>query len=141
VLRYFDPKEPVTIQYDSSNFGLVATLLQGAQPVFMLCGSLLRQRKTTHKLKRNIWRFFSLANDFTNTCGWRNIEVESDHKPLEDIFRKPICDVPKRLQRMLLSLQKYNVNVSYKKGKLMYIANLSEDQHIPRNRGSQSSFQ
>jgi hypothetical protein len=70
--------------------------------------------------------------------GLRNIEVESDHKPLEDIFRKPICDAPMRLQRMLLSLQKYNVNLSYKKVKLMYIADIlsrtttkeiSEDQH------------
>jgi hypothetical protein len=35
VLRYFDPKEPVTIQCDSSSFGLGATLLQVDQPVFL----------------------------------------------------------------------------------------------------------
>ena len=32
-------------------------------------------------------------------------EVQTDHKPLENIFRKPLLSSPKRLQRMLLHLQ------------------------------------
>ena len=50
------------------------------------------------------------------------IYVETDHKPLEDIFKKSLYDAPARLQRMLLRLQRYNIEVSYKKGPLMYIA-------------------
>ncbi|CAB4035935.1 Hypothetical predicted protein [Paramuricea clavata] len=34
---------------------------------------------------------------------------------------KPIHSSPKQLQRMLLALQNYNLNVQYKKGKLMWI--------------------
>ena len=48
--------------------------------------------------------------------------VESDHKPLQAIFKKSILTAPSRLQRMLLRLQRYNLEVHYKKGKEMYIA-------------------
>ena len=44
--------------------------------------------------------------------------METDHQPLETIVLKP----PKRLQRMLLQPQKYNLAVKYKKGQLMYVA-------------------
>jgi len=47
-----------------------------------------------------------------------------DHKALETIFKKPLITAPKRLQRMLLQLQKYNLLVIYKPGKRMYIADM-----------------
>jgi len=50
------------------------------------------------------------------------ITVESDHKPLEIIFKKPIADSSKRYQLMLLYLQKYSLKVTYKKGSLLSIA-------------------
>ena len=50
------------------------------------------------------------------------IRVESDHKPLEAIFSKPLHSVPKQLQRMLLRLQQYNLQVVYKKGTQMFLA-------------------
>ena len=65
--------------------------------------------------------------------------VESDHKPLETIFRQPIHSAPKRLQRMRLRLQSYDIRVEYKKGATMYLAdtlsraylNVSETQRKP----------
>lgn len=41
----------------------------------------------------------------------RRANVQSDHKPLETI-RKPLLNAPKQMQRMLLRLQKYDVNVT-----------------------------
>ncbi len=52
----------------------------------------------------------------------RSIKVETDHKPLEAIFRKPLHQTPLRLQRMLLQLQRYySMEVIYKPGKEMYL--------------------
>ena len=48
--------------------------------------------------------------------GRGRVNIETDHKPLESIVLKPLNDAPKRLQRMLLQLQKYNVQWKYKKG-------------------------
>ena len=50
------------------------------------------------------------------------VTVESDHKPLQAIFKKSIPTAPSRLQGMLLRLQRYNLEVHYKKGKEMCIA-------------------
>lgn len=54
--------------------------------------------------------------------GKRNILVHTDHQPLETIFKKSLSKAPRRLQRMMLKLQRYQFLVSYKKGKEMYIA-------------------
>ena len=48
--------------------------------------------------------------------------METDHKPLETIYRKPLQSTPKRLQRMVLRQQKYEINVVYKRGKQIYLA-------------------
>ncbi|XP_046841865.1 uncharacterized protein K02A2.6-like [Xenia sp. Carnegie-2017] len=52
----------------------------------------------------------------------RDVNVETDHKPLEQIFKKPLHQSPLRLQKMLLKLQKYSLKVSYKKGAELYLA-------------------
>ena len=59
------------------------------------------------------------------------IHVESDHKPLEAIFCKPLHSAPKRLQRMLLRLQKYSLYVAYKKGKTMFLADTLSRAFLP----------
>lgn len=50
--------------------------------------------------------------------GKHDITVHSDHQPLETIFKKPLSRAPRRLQRMMLKLQKYQ----FKKGKELFIA-------------------
>ena len=51
-----------------------------------------------------------------------DIDVITDHKPLESTFKKPLHKVPPRLQRMRLRLQKYHVKVRYVPGKYLYVA-------------------
>ena len=52
----------------------------------------------------------------------KTVEVQSDHKPLENILKKPLSAAPARLQRMLLRLQKYDIKVVYKQGKFLKVA-------------------
>ena len=54
--------------------------------------------------------------------GRSDVVVQSDHKPLETIFKKPIHSSPKRLQRMRLRLQNYDIQVEYKKGTTVFLA-------------------
>ena len=48
--------------------------------------------------------------------GRTRITARTDHKPLETILHKLINSAPKRLQRMMLRLQKYRLDVTYQKG-------------------------
>jgi hypothetical protein len=52
----------------------------------------------------------------------KDIIIETDHKPLVTIVKKPLQNAPARLQSMLLKLQKYNFTLVYKQGKELFIA-------------------
>ena len=52
----------------------------------------------------------------------RKVILWTDHKPLVSISQKPLLSAPKRLQRPLLRLQKYDCEIRYKPGKDMLLA-------------------
>ena len=45
----------------------------------------------------------------------------TDHKPLVSIYKKLLVSAPKCLQRLLLRLQQYDVDLRYKPGSEMYL--------------------
>ena len=55
----------------------------------------------------------------------RRVVVDSDHKPLETIFGKPLASAPRRLQKMFMRLQRYDIDIQYKKGSEMYLTDTS----------------
>ena len=61
------------------------------------------------------------CNKFVQYVYGRHKLVHCDHKPLEVIFIKSVSQTTPRLQRMLLSPLKFNINVVYKLGKEMRI--------------------
>ena len=56
--------------------------------------------------------------------------MECDLKPLGAIFAKPIAKGPARIQRLLLRLQHYYLNVKYVPGKQMFIADALSRAHL-----------
>lgn len=52
----------------------------------------------------------------------RPVVVQTQHKPLESIYKKSLTSTPKRLQGMLLRLQKFHLTVTYRKGSEMVLA-------------------
>ena len=52
----------------------------------------------------------------------RPAHVKTDHKPHESIFMKNLISAPKRLQRVLLRLQRFDLSVTYTKGSEMALA-------------------
>ena len=77
---------------------------------------------------------FALEKFHQYTFG-RSTLVETDHKPLDMIVTKPLYKTPKRLQSILLRLAQYDIKVTYKPGKELFIADtLSRaylDEHYP----------
>ena len=52
----------------------------------------------------------------------KQVVIETDHKPLESIWKKSIPSASPRLQRLLLKMAKYNVEMRYIQGKTNVIA-------------------
>ena len=52
----------------------------------------------------------------------RTITVQSDHQPLQSIWKKSIVSASPRLQRLLLKLAHYDINIEFLRGKENVIA-------------------
>ena len=63
--------------------------------------------------------------------GLQTIEIETDHKPLEMILKKPLHQAPTRLQKMIMAVQKYPIKVKYRPGKELLIADTLSRAHLP----------
>ena len=50
--------------------------------------------------------------------------IHSDHRQLESIFKKSTLEAPKRLQRMLLAVQRYDIKVVYQPGSEQLVADM-----------------
>ena len=131
VLRYFDPAKETVLQCDASDTGLGATLLQNGQPVAYASRSLTDTERNYAQIEKELLAIVFGAEKFNQYTYGRKVIVESDHKPLEVIYRKPLVAAPKRLQRMLLRLQKYNLEIGFKPGQHMYLADTLSRAPLP----------
>ena len=123
VLAYYDVTKPVTVQCDASQTGLGAALLQDGHPIAYSSRALTATERNYAQIAKELLAIVYACEKFDQYIfGKSDVVVESDHKPRETIFRKPIHSAPKRLQRMRLRLQSYDIRVEYKKGIMMYLA-------------------
>ena len=123
VLKYYDLKEEVTVQCDVSEHGLGAALLQNGPPVAFASPSLSQTERQYAQIEKECLAIVSSCERFSQyLTGREKITVEFDHKPLQSIFQKSILSAPCQLQRMMLRLQRFNLDVKYKPGAQMYVA-------------------
>ena len=134
VLSYFDPGLRSTIQADASQHGLGACLLQRGKPIAYVSRSLLPAECNSAQIEKELLAIVFACQKFHQYIYGFNTKIQSDHKPLESIMQKSLHKASPRLQRMLLKLQKYDLTVTYVKGKELHVAvtsksslSLSED--------------
>ena len=121
-LAYFDSSKPVIIQTDASKRGVGATLLQDGRPVAYASKSLTETESNYCNIEREMLAIVFGLERFHYYAYRRHVTIESDHKPVESITRKPLINAPPRLMRMLLRIQKYDFTVKYVPGKDIPIA-------------------
>ena len=122
ILKYYDVTKPVVLQTDASSKGLGAVLLQDGCPIAYASRTLTTTQERYAQIEKKLLAVVFACERFHQYIYSKTVEVHSDHKPLENILKKPLAATPARLQRMLLRLQKYDTNLSYKQGKLLKVA-------------------
>ena len=123
VLKYYDIGEEVTLQVDASERGLGATLMQKGQQVAFASRTLSTTEQRYAPIEKECLAIVFGCEKFSQYISTRDkVNVESEHKPLQSIFKKSLLHAPMRLQRMILRLQRYNRDVVYKEGSQMFVA-------------------
>eukprot|EP00105_Crassostrea_gigas_P044027 XP_019928175.1 PREDICTED: uncharacterized protein K02A2.6-like [Crassostrea gigas] len=122
VLAYFDPRKVTTLQCDASKYGLGAALMQEGKPVAFASKSLTQSEVQYAQIEKEMFAILFGCKRFHQYIYGRKVKVETDHKPLVPIFKKALFAAPPRLQRMLLQLQNYDLEVDYIPGKQIPVA-------------------
>ena len=94
VLLFYDTSLPTTLQVDASKDGLGACLMQQGQPVAYASRALSNSAINYAPIEKEMIAIvFGWKGSNMHTHG-AEVEVNSDHKPLESIFKKPLFKVP-----------------------------------------------
>jgi transposase InsO family protein len=122
VLAYFDASKSHIIQTDASEKGLGGVLLQEGRPVMYISRSLTPTEANYSNIERELLSLvFGMERLHNFVYGGKTL-VQTDHKPLESIFRQAVSETTPRLQRLMLRLHRYDIQVEYLKGKENVIA-------------------
>lgn len=124
ILRHYDIKKPIVIQSDASIEGFGACLLQENGVVAFASRTLTDAEKRYATIERELSAIVFAVERFNYYCYGRTVEIQTDHKPLVNIFKKSINKISSRLQRLLFRLFKYDLNVTYLPGKQMLVADM-----------------
>ncbi|UYV68635.1 K02A2.6-like, partial [Cordylochernes scorpioides] len=125
ILRYFDADKSIAIQCDASKHGLGATLLQESQPIIFASRSLSKTEQNYAQIEKECLAIVFACERFHQyILGKCQVIVQTDNKPLLSIFKKSILKAPQRLQRMLLRLQRYNLELEHVQGSQMHLADI-----------------
>ncbi|KAL9955782.1 hypothetical protein ACROYT_G037161 [Oculina patagonica] len=113
VLQYYDVTKPVTIQCDASGKGLGAALLQDNKPVCYASRALTDTETRYAPIESEMLAVVFACRKFHQYIYGRSVVVETDHMPLQAISSKPLSQVPLRLQKMILNVRGYDVEIRY----------------------------
>ena len=114
-LQYFDSSKCITI--NASQHGVGAVLLQDKGPIEFASKLLTQTKKRYSSIEREMLAVLYGLEKFHYYAYGRPVVVHTDYKPLEAIFKKHLTSAPPRISRMMLRIQKYDVQIKYVPGK------------------------
>ena len=146
-MKFYDDTKPLYLETDASGVGLGAALLQlhdntacqrGMAPDNTILHLIAFASKS---LTGAEWRYSNIKLEalgilhrlekFHHYCFGREVLVITDHKPPVSIFKKDVATLSQCIQHILLKIHQYRVQIMYKPGPDVFIANwLSRHNHI-----------
>ena len=134
-MKYFDKFVQTVLQCDASSKGLGVILLQNGQPVAFAGRPLTKTECKYAQIEKELLSIVFTAKRFDQYTYGRTVTVQTNHRLLKIIVRKPLQAAPRRLQRMLLRLQRYQMIIAYKPGKELVLADTLSRAHLEKTGG------
>ena len=117
ILKFYDPNKPLTLTCDASKSGVGAAILQEGMPIAYASKAFTPAQVNYAQIEKELYAVMFGCQRFDDFIYGHKVRVETDHKPLEIITKKPLLSAPTRLQKMLLVLQRYDIDICYRPGK------------------------
>ena len=121
-LPFYNPKVPLTIEVDASTKGLGAALIQNEKPIAFASKALTKTQANYSNIEREALGLVHGVQRYHTYLYGKSFNAFTDHKPLVDIWEKPLICAPQRLQRLFLLLQGYNMKLQYRPGPEMTLS-------------------
>ena len=113
LLKYYNPDDELIFQCNNSEIGLGAAVLQKGPPVAFASHVLTDTEFRYVQIEKELLTVVFALDKFEQYTYGRPVTMESSHKPLEAIAKKPLRCAPKRLQGMFCKIQKFDINIVY----------------------------
>ena len=133
VLQYFKFSDSVYLEVDASKHGLGAVLFQNCGPIECASRALIPTEQTYSQIEKKMLTVVFGCIRFHQYVYARSFTIFSDHLPLESIFKKPIFSATPRLQKMMIKIQPYDLNVEFRPGKFIPVADFLSRNHLEQS--------
>jgi hypothetical protein len=121
VMDYFDPAKKSHVIVDASPVGVAAMLTQpdesGPHIIAYASRALTAVEQRYSQMEREALAVVFGCERFHLYLAGTEFTIITDHKPLEPMFNNPFTALPARIERWVLRLQQYHMNVEYSPGK------------------------
>ena len=107
--------------------------MQRGQPIAYISRALTPTEQRYAQIEKDCLAIVYALERFHQYTFGRSVLVYSDHKPLESILKKPLASAPRRIQVMMIRLQRYDVTVSYERGQNIILADLLSRAYLPKS--------
>lgn len=140
-LTPFDHTKKIILQCDASKNGIGCCMFQEHENEILKLVACASRKMNDHEInysqtEKEMLAIYYATQKFHDFIYRANINVQTDHKPIVSIMKKPICKIGSvRLQRLRLKLLKYSLNVYYVPGKSIHFADM-----LSRSSLKESSF-
>ncbi len=145
ILSYYDsdPNKTTILQCDASQQGLGAWLRQvdddGTEQIVAMCSrSLTDTERNYSNIERECLAVKFGLQKFEYYLMGRHTIVESDHSPLQQIFKKNIAEASPRIQKMILWCLRFDITVIYKPGRKIPVADALSRVCLPKKQPDQT---
>ncbi|KAK2718681.1 hypothetical protein QYM36_005872, partial [Artemia franciscana] len=131
-LAYFDHScKSINLTVDASSHSLGAYILSNGNVVAYASRSLSKAEQKYSQLEKELYAIVFGCKYFHHFIYGRHVKVTTDHRPLETILRNPLQKAPARAQRMMLQIQPYDLEFSYRPGTEIAVADTLSRLHLP----------
>ena len=107
-------------------------LMQQGQPVTNSSRALTKAEQNYSQIEKELLaQVFGMEHNYQYVYV-RVVTLWTNHKPLDMIAQKPLASAPKRRQRLLMRFMQYNVEINYRRGPEVYLADTLSRAYLPQ---------